>query len=176
MRPFAGRLARLTLVLALATALLASLGVACGTGTKVDPQPDPEAGANPKPGVVHTPPANTPSLSVTLTEWSVTPDETAVASGPVYFLANNIGVEAHELVVVRSDLAPGALPVDSGRVPEDEIDMVGEISPFTGGSEASIVFYLSPGKYVLLCNIAKKEAGELNSHYEKGMYTSLTVK
>jgi uncharacterized cupredoxin-like copper-binding protein len=164
-----------------AIALLSALALfaaACGGGDTVEPVPDPEPEAEDiEPGVVSTPPPNAAIVNVTLAEFSITPDNASVAAGPVYFLASNDGAEPHELVVIRSDAAPGDLPVDEdGRVPEDEVSMVGEIEPFAAGSDASIVFDLQPGNYVLICNIVEEEAsGELESHYQEGMTTAFTV-
>ncbi len=40
--------------------------------------------------------------------WAVTLDTATVSAGEVYFLANNMGPEVpHELVIIRTDLAPG---------------------------------------------------------------------
>jgi uncharacterized cupredoxin-like copper-binding protein len=156
--------------------LFGALAVACGAGTDVEPQADPEPGGPAEPGVVSTPPAAAESISVALSESSVTPAPATVQSGEVYFLAKNVGGEAHELVVIRSDLPANGLPTEDGRVPEDEVDMIGEISPFSAGSEASAVFELEAGSYVLICNVVEEEeGGEPVSHYEKGMYASLTV-
>jgi hypothetical protein len=158
----------------LASALLASL--ACGgAGTKVEPVPDPEPGADAAPGVLRTPPAGATQVAVALTEFEVAPDQTSVAAGQVYFLATNSGREPHELVVIRTDLPADALPVEDGRVPEDEVDMIGEIEPFAAGSSASAVFGLEPGGYVLICNIVEEEGGGTESHYLEGMRAAFTV-
>ncbi len=164
-------------LLVLASALLASLGTGCGdSGTKVEPEPDPEPGANAEPGVVHTPPSGATQVNVALAEFSVAPDPATAPAGEVYFLAANGGAEAHELVVIKSDLTPDALPNDDGRVPEDDVDFIGEIEPFAGASDASIVFDLEPGAYVLICNIVEEEAsGNTESHYLEGMYAAFTV-
>jgi len=162
-------------LLALAAALLASIG--CGdSGTKVEPEPDPEPGANADPGAVSTPPLGSTLVSIALTEFSVVPDPATAPAGEVYFLATNAGAEAHELVVIKSDLAPDALPNGEGRVPEDEVDFIGEIEPFAAGSDASIVFELEQGAYVLICNIVEEEAsGNTESHYLEGMHAAFTV-
>jgi hypothetical protein len=34
---------------------------------------------------------------------------------------------------------------------------------------------LTPGKYVLLCDIVTREGGEVESHYREGMHTSFLV-
>ena len=158
-------------------AAIAMLAAACGGGdTKVAPEPDPDPGANAAPGNVEDPPAGATQVDVQLVEFKVVPDPESVPAGTIYFLAGNNGGEAHELVIVRSDVAPGDLPVgDDGRIPEDEIDLVDEIEPFSAGSDASIALDLEPGAYVLLCNIAEEEGGEIESHYQKGMFAAFTV-
>jgi hypothetical protein len=142
-------------------------GSATGTGSVT--------GTDVEPGVVQSPPSGATQVAVTLDEWRVAPDRSTAPAGAVYFLADNVGDDPHELVVVRTDLAPDALPVEEGAVPEDEVDIVDEIEPFAPGSKASAVFNLTPGKYVLFCNIAEEENGELESHYELGMRTGFTV-
>ena len=47
--------------------------------------------------------------------------------------------------------------------------------PTMAGSSASIVLDLEAGAYVLICNIAEEEDGELESHYELGMTAAFTV-
>ena len=62
-----------------------------------------------------------------------------------------------------------------GRVPEDEVDIAGEIEPYLPGTTASIELDLEPGRYVLICTIAEVEEGELESHYLLGMRAAFTV-
>jgi hypothetical protein len=170
-----GRLPLPAGLLLLATLVMA-LGAACGKGsTSVEPEPDPDPGANPEPGVVQTPPEGAAQVSVQLLEWSVTPDAESAPAGEVYFLADNVGGEVHELVVVKSDLPPGELPVVDGKVQEDSVDFRGEIEGFAAGSQASGVFDLEAGTYILFCNIVEEEGGDLESHYLQGMHTTFTV-
>jgi len=141
-----------------------------------DPEPDPEADPEPEaPSTVEPPPARATQVNVTLHEWSVEPDSATVPAGTIYFLASNEGEEPHELVIVRSDDAPDELPVVDGLVAEDRVDLIGEIEGIAPGSQASGVFELVPGRYILLCNIAELEEGKLESHYQLGMATSFTV-
>ena len=119
-------------------------------------------------GVVEDKPADATEVDVRLKEWEITPSETTVNSGQVYFLAQNASPsEPHEFVVVKTDAAADALPVVDGRVPEDQIDIVDEIEPFAAGSSASLTLDLEPGHYVFICNIA--------GHYELGMRAAFTV-
>lgn len=160
-----------------AAAAFASLAMACGS-TKVtpEPEPDPVFQGEAEPGLVMTPP-DAAQVEVTLTEWVVQPSKASVPGGPVYFLANNVGQEPHELVVIKTVLAPEDLPVDDeGRVPEDAIDLIGEIEPFAADSSGSTVLDLEPGSYVLICNILEEEDdGTKESHYQQGMRTAFTV-
>lgn len=170
------RSAVLLLTAVLATAFIAALSLACGAGTKVEPEADPGPGArSPEAGVVHTPPPGAATVHVTLREWSVVPDRTSVAAGEVYFLATNAGGLGHELVVIKTDEAPEALPEKDGKVPENDVDLIGEIEPFSPGSSASTVLELESGSYVLICNVVETVNGEKLSHYLNGMRTAFTV-
>ena len=115
-------------------------------------------------------PAGPPEIKVGLAEWQVTVDVASVASGDVTFNASNDGGLPHELVVLKTDLEASNLPVESATVDEAAAgEVVGEIQPdqLPAGASASATFNLTPGSYVLFCNIP--------AHYEQGMRTSLTV-
>jgi hypothetical protein len=134
------------------------------------------SGAGVQPGVVQPRPSSAAQVDVVLQEWSVRPSTQTVRAGEVYFLADNQGPDdPHELVIVKSDLTPDRLPVKDGKVPEDQVNFIGEIEAFAPKSKASGVFNLQPGRYVLLCNIAEIEGGTLESHFQLGMRTTLTV-
>jgi uncharacterized cupredoxin-like copper-binding protein len=143
-------------------------GAATGTGTGT------ATGVGP--GEVNPKLPEAAQVNVTLAEWTVTPDPTTVSAGEVYFLANNMSPEdPHELVIIRTDLPPDQLPVVDGRVPEDQVDLVGEIERFAPGTQASDTFELTPGTYALICNVAEIENGQLESHYQLGMHAQLVV-
>lgn len=145
-----------------------------------DPEADPVAGVGP--GVVRSPPLTSTQVKVALQEWAVIPEVQTIKAGETYFLADNVGPDdAHELVVIRTDLAPDELPVEDGLVPEDgleredEFAIIAWIEPFSPGSQASMVLHLEPGNYILICNIAEVEGGQLESHYQEGMFAAFTV-
>jgi len=117
------------------------------------------------------------TVGVSLIEWSVLPDNTSVPAGTVTFEASNDGEEDHELVIIRSDLDPGALPLTSETaVDETQVDVVGEIEEFTPGGTESASFDLEPGNYILLCNlIHEEENGEVHRHYQMGMRMAFEV-
>ena len=127
-------------------------------------------------GVVHPKPAGATQVRVTLAEWTLELSVSSVAAGDIYFLVDNLGPEhPHEFVIIRSDLAADALPtIHDGSVPEDAVELVGEIEEFASASSASMVFNLTAGKYVLICNVVETE-GDLESHYGEGMRAVFVV-
>ena len=158
------------LIIVVAISLLALAAMACGSD-------DEEEGATVPPGVVSPKPAGATQVDVTLAEWSVLPSTRSIEAGETYFLVQNAGpVDPHELVVIRTDLAPNALPVVDGKVDESQVEVIGEVEEFAPGTSVSGVFNLTPGSYVLICNIAEIEEGELESHYQEGMTVAFTVR
>lgn len=128
------------------------------------------------PGVVLPRPVDAIQVDIRLQEWAVIPSVPSARAGSIYFLVTNAGPEdPHEFVVVKSDRAPEALPVEDHKVPEDEIDLVDEIEPFAPNSVASIALTLEKGRYLFICNITEIEDGEVESHYELGMRVAFTV-
>ena len=120
------------------------------------------------------------TIKVTLQEFAVIPEVASVGAGAVTFAIENIGPEdAHEFVVLKTDLAPDALPVDeNGAVTEDVdgITLIGEAEDIEVGGTASLDVDLTPGKYVLICNILQTEPdGSLEAHYKVGMRTPFEV-
>lgn len=123
-------------------------------------------------------------------KYFVTVDKDEVPAGTVTFKVTNNGLSYHEFVVVKSDLAPGDLPVDpkENEVSEDDVEVVGEAPYATPpivppdkqpgdedhhirgeGWGAELTVDLETGNYVLLCN--------LEGHYGSfKQYTGFTVK
>jgi uncharacterized cupredoxin-like copper-binding protein len=123
------------------------------------------------------------TVSVTLQEWAVIPAQSSVEAGSVTFEVKNDGPDhPHELVVIRTDLAPNALPTtNEGAVDEEGqgIEIIGEIEEFPPGETRSGTFDLEPGSYALVCNVAGEEGGEHGGggevHYQMGMFAAFTV-
>jgi hypothetical protein len=117
------------------------------------------------------------TVAVTLQEFAVIPAQDSAPGGSVTFEATNEGPEdPHELVVIRTDLAPDALPTDeNGAVDEggEGIEVIGEIEEFPVGETQSATFELEAGAYALICNVY--EEAEDESHYQVGMRTGFTV-
>jgi len=127
------------------------------------------------PGVVSPKPSDATQVNVTLREWAVAPGQSSIAAGRIYFLASNVGPDhPHEMVIIRSDLSPLNLPFRDNKVPEEEVDVVDEIEEFAPRSSASLTVNLTPGKYLLICNISEEDP-QIGSHYKKGMVAGFTV-
>ena len=148
-------------------AITACTGSAGGTGAASSPSVAASAGA----GGAGT------TVDVKVHEWSVDPGVSSAPAGSVTFSVTNTGPEdVHEFVILKTDLDPGALPVDAnGAVTETGagIEVVNEIEDIPVGVTQAVTATLAAGKYVLLCNIyteAEKEA-----HYKLGMRTAFTA-
>jgi hypothetical protein len=117
------------------------------------------------------------TVDVTLQEFAIIPSTASVAAGNVTFDTTNDGPDDdHELVVIRTDLEPNALPTDeNGAVNEDGegIEVIGEIEEFPPGETESATFDLEAGAYVLICNIYDED--EQEAHYAEGMRVEFSV-
>lgn len=110
--------------------------------------------------------AATPTVKVSLKEFKVLPSTKTVKAGKVTFSAKNVGSVDHELVVIKTNLAPGKLPVKNDKASEK--GLVGKIPGLKPGKSGKVTLKLAKGKYVLLCNVA--------AHYQAGQYTAFSVK
>jgi uncharacterized cupredoxin-like copper-binding protein len=109
--------------------------------------------------------ASSGTLTIKAAEMSFAPSAITAPAGKLTITMDNTGTMAHELVVLKTDTAPGELKVTDGTVGED--DSVGEIGETAAGKSASHTFDLKPGKYVIVCNVP--------GHYSAGMYGSLVI-
>lgn len=109
------------------------------------------------------------TVGATVKDFAISLDASKVAAGDVTFDVHNDGPSTHEFVVIKTDLAPDALPLNAegDGVDEDQVEPVGEAEDIAAGTDASFTATLDPGSYVVICNIT--------SHYEAGMHTALTV-
>jgi hypothetical protein len=119
------------------------------------------------------------TVGVTLQEFSVLLAPASAPAGQVTFEAKNTGPkDPHELVVIKTDLEPDALPTTpKGGVDEEGagIEALGEIEEFKVGQTRSKAFDLKAGSYVLICNVVEEEEGKTEAHYQQGMRTAFTV-
>jgi uncharacterized cupredoxin-like copper-binding protein len=82
---------------------------------------------------------------------------------------NSLRPIAHELIVIKTDLPAGELPLGvDGRVDESQVEIVGRTPVLTAGAlSATFTDVLKKGNYVLICNVG--------THYTRGMRTGFQV-
>jgi uncharacterized cupredoxin-like copper-binding protein len=121
--------------------------------------------------------AGAQDVAVTLQEFAVSAVPTTVSAGSVTFTATNNGPDdQHEMVVIKTDLDPTALPTaENGSVDEEGagIEAIDEIPEFDPNTTQTLTVDLEAGAYVLICNIY--DEAEHESHYQKGMRLAFTV-
>jgi uncharacterized cupredoxin-like copper-binding protein len=117
------------------------------------------------------------TIDVTLQEFAVIPAQDSAPAGSITFQVENTGPDdVHEFVVIKTDLAPDALPTDeNGAVDEggEGMEVIDEIEDIPVGDTPSLTVDLDAGNYVLICNIWDEE--EQEAHYQMGMRTGFTV-
>lgn len=111
-------------------------------------------------------------LTIKMGDYFFAPANGSAKAGKTAIEAPNEGSVEHELVVFKTNMDPAKLPTDSsGGVDEEKLDEVaeeaGEVADVEAGETKSGSFELTPGKYVIFCN--------LPGHYAQGMYGTLTV-
>lgn len=106
-------------------------------------------------------------LIVEMRDYVVETSQRTVPAGAVRIGVRNRGSQPHDLVVIRTELAPDALPYDAGRARAREDGLVAKTEEFPGGGTRRLDVTLDPGRYVLICNVP--------GHYQLGMRTGLLV-
>jgi uncharacterized cupredoxin-like copper-binding protein len=111
-------------------------------------------------------------LTIKMGDYFFAPANGSAKAGKTVIEAPNEGSVEHELVVFKTNMDPAKLPTEaSGGVDEEKLDEVaeeaGEVPDVEAGETKSGNFKLTPGKYVIFCN--------LPGHYAQGMYGTLTV-
>jgi uncharacterized cupredoxin-like copper-binding protein len=106
-------------------------------------------------------PAAVRTVKVKLGEMWVRPQYTRVGAGKVTFEASNSGRVAHELMVERMPLK-----MDGPGRPNEEAAQ-GMIEDMEPGASGKMTLKLTPGSYVLFCNVP--------GHYAAGQHARFTV-
>jgi len=97
-------------------------------------------------------------------------DQSIIKAGEVVFSVHNAAMtEEHEMVLVKLKSADQKITVIKGkhRIDEKQLKSLGEVADLKPGANGSLKARLSPGHYMLFCNIM--------GHYEAGMHGTLTV-
>lgn len=113
------------------------------------------------------------SVEVVLKEWSIEAP-TKIKAGTIEFVVKNAGTANHELDIVKGDSYAALPKSDSGAILEDKLP-AGALQPvvgrFAANATAKGTVTVTPGKYVLVCNIAFGA----NSHAGKGQRLDIEV-
>jgi hypothetical protein len=112
----------------------------------------------------------TQRLGVTLRDFVVTTASATVGTGLVDLEVVNDGPTTHELIIDRTDLAPGELPVGRDGLTVDEtspaLHRVAALPWVRLGQHRSVTVRLAPGRYVLYCNLAGHYLGAMRAALE----------
>ncbi len=113
--------------------------------------------------------ATSNDITGTVSEWTVETDATTAKAGEVVFTVTNDGTIGHEFLVVKTDIAPGEIPLDGDHFaePTDGLEVIDEIGEFAKGTTETLTLNLDAGNYQLVCN--------LPDHYSAGMHMAFTV-
>jgi uncharacterized cupredoxin-like copper-binding protein len=107
-------------------------------------------------------------IKADLSEWKIdTP--THLKAGVYTYDISNTGAMEHEMLVMKTDLAPSALPLKNGDIDEEALPPISDgenIAP--GKSQTRTIDLSKPGTYLFVCNIP--------GHFKAGMYTYVTVR
>ena len=111
-------------------------------------------------------------VDVLLEDFEVRHDAAVVPTGTVSFRILNQGPTTHEVIVVRTDLAPDKLPLQRDGLTVDEegpgVEFLDEAEGLDIDDRQTMVLDMAAGNYVLYCN--------LEGHYLGGMHAALTVR
>lgn len=101
---------------------------------------------------------------------TLTLDQSTIKAGETVFHVHNDAMsEEHEMVLVKLKSPDQKLDVVAGkdRIDEKKLKSMGEVADLKPGADGQLKAKLTPGSYVLLCNI--------KGHYQAGMHAALTV-
>ena len=108
-------------------------------------------------------------VRVDLSEWSIKAKPASVPAGNVTFAVENRGHVTHELVILKTDEPPAALPAPEGFVDESAAgETAGTLYDLRRGRGQTRTFSLEPGRYALICNLV--------GHYQLGMRAALEAR
>ncbi len=106
-------------------------------------------------------------IGADLKEYTVGLTSSTVKAGTVTFIARNIGSSAHDLIVLRTDLAPDKIAIDAQTQKAKEDGRAGGVEEVPPGANRNLRIDLPAGHYVVICNVP--------THYQLGMRAELTV-
>ncbi len=107
-------------------------------------------------------------ISVTLVDVAIRLDRTSTSAGAVTFAIKNSGTVAHELIVLKTDIAQDQIPTDPSKPGSvTQPGFIAQSATLQPGGTTTLSLTLASGKYVLMCNQP--------AHYLIGMHAGFTV-
>ncbi len=107
------------------------------------------------------------NLTVDLKEYSITVSVPTIKAGTVKIGIRNLGTMVHDFDLIRTDLAPDRLPLDTAAAKAKTDVLVKQMTNIAPGRVTTLSADLQPGHYVIICNVA--------GHYQLGMRIELKV-
>lgn len=109
------------------------------------------------------------SVDVTMIDYEMQLSTDTVKAGDIVFhIQNDSEITVHEFVVVQTDMMAEELPVGEDLLVDESLfTPVDEVEDMEAGDSAELAVTLTPGHYILLCNIA--------GHYQLGMHADFNV-
>lgn len=114
---------------------------------------------------------------ILLTEMSINAGYAFFPAGQVTFDVKNAGTVTHELVVIRTDVVPSAIPLRAtDKTKADETGSLGELEDLAPGATASLTLDLKPGRYALICNEPGHFAAGMRAGFTAATFVGVTLK
>jgi len=116
------------------------------------------------------------TVAVGLTDYAISVSPATGPAGELTFEISNTATQEHEMVILKTDLSPEALPTkDDGTLDEEGagVEPIDEVEGVQAATTETLTVDLESGSYVLVCNIYNDKTGE--AHYPLGMRASFTV-
>jgi uncharacterized cupredoxin-like copper-binding protein len=101
---------------------------------------------------------------------SIRSDQSSIKAGTVSFDVTNWSRSfVHDVLIIAVDNPNAALPYNyaEAKVAEDQVKVLGELAELQPNALGTVDVALTPGSYLLICNIA--------GHYAAGMVSQLQV-
>jgi uncharacterized cupredoxin-like copper-binding protein len=110
------------------------------------------------------------TINVNLNAFSITMPNKIKAGQTTFHVTNVDSADTHSFIILKTDLAPGSLPLDSSNnvvLTAQGLTRVDGINQLAPNAVQDLNVDLQPGNYVAVC--------DLPGHYQAGMYAGFTV-